>query len=162
MSQRASIRGARATGEAAAQNDATDLGWLGELIGFKLRVAHEASARLFSHSTSSNAPHFAILWLIKLNPGLTQIALARAVSRDSSSMTALLDDLCNRGFIKRERSPDDRRSYALLITKAGNKALEDLKLKVDVHERDLDALFTLQEKAQLIEMLDRIATGLSR
>lgn len=162
MPQKASMRSARAAADTASSGDATDLGWLGELIGFKLRVAHEASARLFSHSTSSNAPLFAILWLIRLNPGLTQIALARAVSRDSSSMTALLDDLCDRGFIKRERSPDDRRSYALLITKAGNKALEDLKQKVDVHERDLNALFTRQEKAQLIEMLGRIATGLTR
>ena len=162
MAPRAISRSPRSAGEAGAQPEPTDLGWLGGLIGFKLRVAHEASARVFSHSVTSNAPHYAILSLIKFNPGLTQIALSRAVSRDSSSMTALLDDLCDRGFIVRERSPEDRRSYALSITKAGLKALEDLKRKVDLHERDLDGLFSRAEKAQLIGMLDRIAAGLAR
>ncbi|MBI1204962.1 MAG: MarR family transcriptional regulator [Rhodopseudomonas sp.] len=163
MAPRATSRSLRTAGEEARMSPAPiDLGWLAGLIGFKLRVAHEASARVFSHSVSSNAPHYAILSLIKFNPGLTQIALSRAVSRDSSSMTALLDDLCDRGLIVRERSPDDRRSYALSITKAGLKTLDDLKRKVDVHERDLNALFSREEKARLIEMLDRIATGLAR
>jgi DNA-binding MarR family transcriptional regulator len=138
-----------------------DLGWLQGLIGFNLRIAYDASARAYLKSVASTAPHFAMLALIHLNPGLTQVALSRAVSRDSSSLTAILDDLCGRKLVTRTRPEHDRRSYELRITAAGVKALEKLKLKVDAHEQELNRLFTRDEKASLVDMLRTIATGLS-
>jgi DNA-binding MarR family transcriptional regulator len=143
------------------QSDSIDLGWLQELIGFNLRIAYEASARAYLQSVASTAPHFAMLALIYLNPGLTQVALSRAVSRDSSSLTAVLDDLCKRRLVTRTRPDHDRRSYELRITPAGVKAMEKLKQKVDAHERELNELFTRQEKISLVNMLQKIVQGLS-
>ena len=151
--------------DTAIQTEDIDLGWLGGVIGFNLRIAHEASVRAYLQSVPSTSPlawRFAILALIDLNPGLTQTALARAVMRDSSTLTAVLDDLCNRGFITRTRPDHDRRSYQLRITAVGIKFMKQLKLKVEAHEGELDSLFTREQRALLIKMLKQIALGLPR
>jgi DNA-binding MarR family transcriptional regulator len=150
--------------DAAIQTEGIELGWLEGLIGFNLRIAHEASVRAYLQSLPSTGPlawRFAILALIDLNPGLTQTALARAVMRDSSTLTAVLDDLCNRGFITRTRPDHDRRSYELRITPAGIKFMKQLKSKVEAHEGELDRLFTKEQRALLIRMLKQIVSGLS-
>jgi DNA-binding MarR family transcriptional regulator len=151
--------------DAATPTEDIYLGWLGGVIGFNLRIAHEASVRAYLQSLPSTGPlawRFAILSLIDLNPGLTQTALARAVMRDSSTLTAVLDDLCNRGLITRTRPDHDRRSYELRITATGIKFMKQLKLKVEAHEGELDRLFTREQRAILIKMLKQITSGLSR
>ena len=155
----------KVTKNTAIQSDEIDLGWLGGLIGFNLRIAHEASVRAYLQSIQSVGPlawHFAILALIDLNPGLTQTALARAVNRDSSSLTPVLDDLCDRKLITRNRPDHDRRRHELRITAAGIKSMERLKSKVEAHERELDRLFTREQRALLIRMLKQIASGLAK
>ena len=60
-----------------------DLGFLSDAVGFYLRTAHEAAFRAFLKRVgdSSTPPwRMAILVLIDANPGLTQVALARARS----------------------------------------------------------------------------------
>jgi DNA-binding MarR family transcriptional regulator len=145
----------------SGRGEGVDLGWLQNLIGFNLRIAYDASARAYLQSVASTAPHFAMLTLIYLNPGLTQVALSRAVSRDSSSLTAVLDDLCDRQLVTRARPEHDRRSYELRITPAGIKVMKKLKQKVDAHERELNSLFTPQERASLVAMLQKVAKGLA-
>jgi DNA-binding MarR family transcriptional regulator len=141
-----------------------ELGWLGGTVGFNLRIAQEASVRAYLRSVTDSgalAWRFAILAFIDLNPGLTQAALARAIMRDTSSMTAILDDLCNRELITRVRPDHDRRSYALRITPRGVKAMEELRANVQAHERELDRLFTREQRTMLIAMLKQISSGLS-
>jgi DNA-binding MarR family transcriptional regulator len=150
--------------EAASPASQIELGWLGGTIGFNLRIAQEASVRAYLRSVADTGTlpwRFAILALIDQNPGLTQVALARAVRRDTSSLTSALDDLCNQGLVTRIRPEHDRRSYALRITPLGTRAMDDLKAKVRAHERELDRLFTRDQRAQLIEMLRQIASNLS-
>lgn len=154
----------KASKEPSSQNGTIELGWLGGAIGFNLRVAQEASVRAYLRSvadTGTLAWRFAILAFIDLNPGLTQAALARAVMRDTSSLTSVLDDLCDRRLVTRIRPNHDRRSYALRITPLGIKAMEGLKAKVQAHERELDRLFTKEQRSALIEMLKQITSGLS-
>ena len=156
-----SARKRRDTPEAASGE--LDLGWLGGTIGFNLRVAQEASVRAYLRSladTGTLAWRFAMLELIDLNPGLTQAALAKAVMRDTSSLTPALDDLCDRGLVTRVRPDHDRRSYELRITPRGKAAMDALKTKVQAHERDLDRLFTREQRTQLIAMLRHIARAL--
>jgi len=156
-----SLKNSTKTATAGGRNSNVDLGWLQGLIGFNLRIAHEASSRVYLQSIARTAPHFAILTLINMNPGLTQVALARAVSRDSSSLTAILDDLCKRKLVSRTRPEHDRRSYELRITDTGRKAMEELRIKVSNHEEELNKLFTRQEKAALIAMLRKISASFS-
>ena len=161
---------ARTTRKRAADAPASDigneinLGFFEDAVGFYLRTAHEAAFRAFlKRVADSNTPpwRFAILALIDANPGLTQVALARATRRDPSSLTPALDDLCDRGLVTRIRPVHNRRSYALRLTPLGKKALQQLKTSAATHERELDRLVGQEQRAQFIETLKRIAAGLA-
>jgi DNA-binding MarR family transcriptional regulator len=140
-----------------------DLGWLGGTVGFYLRTAQEAAFHAFARragKASARPWRFAILALIDGNPGLTQGALARALRRDTSSLTPALDDLCRSGFVIRQRVEDNRRSYALTLTPEGRRAMRELMASAVEHERELDRLVGRENRAELIRTLQRIAAGL--
>jgi DNA-binding MarR family transcriptional regulator len=140
-----------------------DLGWLGGTVGFHLRTAQEAAFHAFAKRAGESGARpwqFAILSLIDANPGLTQAALARALRRDTSSLTPVLDELSNRGLVTRERVAHNRRSYALNISPEGKKAMRELMVSAVDHERELDRLVGRENRAEFIRILRRIATGL--
>lgn len=140
-----------------------DLGWLGGTVGFYLRTAQEAAFHAYARRAGNAGARpwrFAILALIDVNPGLTQAALARALRRDTSSLTPALDDLSRRGFVIRERVEDNRRSYSLTLTPAGRRAMRELMKIAAEHEREVDRLVGRGDRARFIRTLQRIATGL--
>jgi DNA-binding MarR family transcriptional regulator len=140
-----------------------NLGWLGDTIGFNLRVAQEASVRTYLRSVADSGTlqwRFAILALIHENPGMTQAALGRAIKRDTSSLTPALDDLCSRGLVTRIRPEHDRRSYELRLTARGKTAMEQLRAKVRAHEAELDQLISKEQRVRLIQILRQITAGL--
>lgn len=141
-----------------------ELGWLEDTVGFSLRIAQEAAFRAYIKRVgdSSTPPwRFAVLALIDANPGLTQVALSRATLRDSSSLTPALDDLCDRGLVTRTRPEHDRRSYELRLTPRGKKAMQELKVSAEEHEKELDRLVGREQRAQFIQTLKRISAGLT-
>jgi hypothetical protein len=62
---------------------------------------------------------FTALILIVDNPDLSQTALAGALAMERSNLVTIIDELENSGWILRNPAPNDRRSYALHATPAG-------------------------------------------
>src|SRR5215468_8529991 len=144
------------------RNGDVRLGLLGDWIGFHLRLAQDASFRAFAKH--SGQPHlkpgrFAAMMVIHNNPGISQVALGRAISRDKSTVTPLVQELHRRGFVHRSPSSDDRRSMTLTLTRAGEAALADLRIHARAHDRRLD-LIVGRHKATLLRLLRKIASGL--
>jgi DNA-binding MarR family transcriptional regulator len=142
----------------------TKLSWLGSTVGFHLRTAQEAAFQSFaSRANGADARpwRFAVLALIDANPGLTQGELAAAIRRNTSSLTPVLDDLCRRGYVSRQRLKDDRRAYALKLTAKGNTARIKLMASAVEHERELDRIVGA-DRAQFIRILQSIVAALSR
>ena len=88
----------KAAGAAArpARNGDIRLGALADFIGFHLLLAQNASFRAFArHSGQPDLKpgRFAALMVIRNNPGITQVALGRAISRDKSTITPLVQEL---------------------------------------------------------------------
>jgi DNA-binding MarR family transcriptional regulator len=139
------------------------LGPLEDFIGFHLRLAQEASFRAFAERVGDpglRPSRFAMLAIIRENPGLTQRALSRASGRDTSTLTTALDDLVRRGLVVRERAEADRRSYALSLTPRGQRVLGRLTAHARAHDDRLDALVGSRGKATLLRLLRRIVEGL--
>jgi DNA-binding MarR family transcriptional regulator len=99
------------------------------------------------------------MMVIHNNPGLTQIELSRAIARDKSSVTPLIQELARDGLVTRRSSKEDRRSIKLKLTKAGESALTTLLGHATDHDRKLDAIVA-GRKAELIALLKKIATDL--
>jgi DNA-binding MarR family transcriptional regulator len=151
-------RGRNRANEAAA--DPIDFGPLAGWVGFNLRVAQEAAFQSFSRRSleiGQNPGRFATLTLIDRNPGISQTELSQAAGRDKSSLTPVLDNLVRRGLVERKRMDRDRRTYRLTLTPAGRKVLASMMRCARGHERLLDEVIGVRDRARFIEICKKIA-----
>ena len=151
---------ARARGNAAGE---VDYGPLHDWIGFNLRMAQDASFQAFSRRSKEigfKPGRFATLTLIGRNPGISQTALSRANGRDKSTLTPLLTDLVRRRLVRRTRTQNDRRTYQLALTAAGEQLLSQLTALARAHERKIDAVIGARERARFLRILRRLAAEL--
>ena len=77
-------------------------------------------------------------------------------------MVPVLDLLEARCWVARKPCKADRRSYALALTKAGAGLLARVSPLVRRHERQFNAGLGKEEKAVLIELLERVAAAAGR
>lgn len=159
-----SDRRKKAAGAAADAAKAIDFGPLATWVGFNLRMAQASSFQAFSklsQDVGENPGRFATLMLIAKNPGISQTALSRANGRDKSSLTPVLEDLVRRGLIQRQRMHNDKRTYRLKLTPAGEKTLAKLIGAARRHEENLDRVIGARERTRFLATLRRIAADLS-
>ncbi len=139
------------------------LGYLNEFVGFHLRLAQDASNRVFSRHRDKDLMkpgRFPALAIIHLNPGISQSALGRAIARDKSTVSPLIKDLQKNGFISRKASVHDRRSVTLALTKKGERILTKLHARATEHENELDRLIG-SSKGRFVTILERIVAGMA-
>lgn len=88
--------------------------------------------------------------------------IAGAIRLSLSGATLLVDRLCDKKLVKRERSSEDRRIVEVALTDEG-RALREAALEGRV-ERVREALKTLSagEQAMLLELLDKLGAGLKQ
>lgn len=147
----------------AARNGDIDLGPLENWIGFHLRLAQSASFQAFTREARGvdlSPGRFATLMIIGRNPGISQTALSRANARDKSSLTPVLEDLERRRLIRRVRPKDDRRSYQLLLTPAGERLLQELTACAERHDRNLDRIIGPRDRARFLKTLKKLIAKL--
>jgi DNA-binding MarR family transcriptional regulator len=98
--------------------------------------------------------------LVALNDGKISTAgeLARTICHDSGSLTRLVDQMVERGFITRSRCEQDRRSVRLALTARGRGMVEALapdvmnfwnKRLVGFSHEEIDTLIALLTKLVL-------------
>lgn len=140
-----------------------DLGPLKDWIGFHLRLAQTAAFHAFARLTEEfdiRPGRFAVLMLIGRNPGISQTALSRANGRDKSTLTPALADLGRRRLIVRRRTAEDRRSYRLFLTPAGEAMLAELTRRAARHEESLERIVGKADRARFMDILRRLTTEL--
>lgn len=105
----------------------------------RLRAIEEA---LFAPFELSAQQYNALRLLQAAAPeGLRTLELGKLLISRAPDMTRLLDRLEQRGWIQRERLPQNRRVVEVVITPAGSKLLQDLQQPVrDCHEQQLGHL----------------------
>jgi DNA-binding MarR family transcriptional regulator len=74
-----------------------------------------------------------------------------------SGLVAIIDELEERGLVRRQDSREDRRTYELHLTDKGQVALRDISRIAQEHNDSLCATLSQQEREQLTEFLQRIA-----
>ena len=81
--------------------------------------------------------------------------MARGIGVDPSYITALVDDLDQRGLARREPAPYDRRVKIIVLTDAGRALAEEIDAVVSVPPAAFGAL-TQSELRQLRDLLDKV------
>lgn len=138
-----------------------DRGLLPTLLGYALRRTQSAVfadfSATFAKSGEALTPgEFGLLVLVERNAGMSQMALARALGIDRSTLVPILNRLQQRGFLLRNASPTDGRTHALALTPAGEKALSRFARLVRAHEKRIAAGLSATETRALIELLDKV------
>jgi DNA-binding MarR family transcriptional regulator len=118
-------------------------------------AAMKFAERLAEHDLTP--PQAGILRLIRTSPGLSQQALAERLGILPSRVVGFVDDLEDRGLVRRDRDPADRRANVLVLTAAGGRALRTLGTVARAHESEICAALTERERRQLTALLGRVA-----
>jgi DNA-binding MarR family transcriptional regulator len=118
-------------------------------------AAANFAERLSPHQLTP--PHAGILRLIAQSPGLSQQELANRLRMHASRLVAFVDELENKRLLQRQNSTEDRRVYALHLTREGKAALELIGEVAKQHTKALCAALSEDERVLLADMLLRIA-----
>ena len=100
---------------------------------------------------------FAVLVLIRSNPGLKQTAISKALGIQKANFVALLDRLEKRGLTERRTVGGDRRSFALHLTRAGETFVAKMEAAHSAFERRLTERLGPARSRQLLQLLNDFA-----
>ena len=143
---------------------AVDLGPLATTLGFALRRAQVAVAADFAdhfRREEIRPSQFAVLTVLRHNPGLRQTQVSFALGIKRTNFVPLIDELERRGFAERRRVPGDRRAAALFRTREGDAMLDRLEAIAREHEGGFIARLGATDHARLLALLRRIGDDAS-
>jgi DNA-binding MarR family transcriptional regulator len=98
-----------------------------------IHLLHRASQRaseIFAIETRDfdlTARQYAVLTTVAQNEGLSQTGLVRLTGIDRSTLADVVQRLLKRGIIERQRTAQDGRTYAVMLSGQGRELLEEIK-----------------------------------
>lgn len=145
--------------EAAPHTGQLDRGWLDQLVGYHLRMAHVALHRDFALTMASfdlTQKQLAAIELIATNPGASQVDIAQSLSMDRATMMGVVKRLQAKGLVERRNSTADRRRQEIRLTPHGTEVLHRVHAVIEEHERNFCSVLDANEQKTLIDMLKRL------
>ena len=133
-------------------------------LGYHIRQAQVAVFRDLSHSTDGIAltpGEFSLLTIVRANPGISQVTLAKLYELDKSTLSHSVKVLVNRGCIIRRRIKEDRRYFGLKLTVGGSRLLDQYTEVIEAQERLMEDVLGANDHNRLRELLMRVSKALS-
>jgi DNA-binding MarR family transcriptional regulator len=134
---------------------------LHDYTGYLLRRAYVKASGIAQECMPDDARvrEAAVLAIIDEHGALSQRELSDLTHVNPTLIVKLVDVLELKGWVRRERSPADRRSYALAITADGKRARAKLDADLDRGEADLMQCLTRNEVDELRTLLTKVLDG---
>ena len=129
------------------------------LVGYNLRRAYAA---LLQHFNAYFSPfdirpvQFTLLGHLYNNPDASQSQVGKVLDVQRANLVTLLDELEQRGLLRREPSRDDKRSRVLNLTAEGKQLTEQLLEINEKSVRDIDQVIDKEDRMRLIELLQAV------
>jgi DNA-binding MarR family transcriptional regulator len=126
------------------------------------RLGQESMARFRRAVRPLNlgAQEFIVLKQLQALGSCSQGELADALGIDYSNLAGVTGGLYKRGLIERSRDSADRRRYVVELTAEGHQLLVDADQAIGSVEEDMLAALGDEERAQLWDLLRRMADAL--
>jgi DNA-binding MarR family transcriptional regulator len=125
-------------------------------LGYTLRRAQLSTFQEFTEYMASydvRPAQFAVLVLIRANPGMTQSAIGGFLGIQKANFVNLLDRLADRGLTERRQVGGDRRSSALHLTKTGEAFVRKIEAAHETLEMRLSERLGERKSQQLLKLL---------
>jgi DNA-binding MarR family transcriptional regulator len=132
--------------------------------GYLLRVAHDRAHKLKSDSLPEGAHprDYSLLVALRTMGPISQQRLAERMRVNRTLVVGIVDELERRGWVERRRDPEDRRSYRLHVTPAGEAAMAQMGPHVKAASAALAEPLTDAERERLHELLRGLIAGEGR
>jgi len=121
---------------------------LGPLLG-RVHDAHRELAAQALAPLGVSPKSFGALAVLDADGPLSQQRLAERQGVDRTTMVAVIDELEQTGAVERRDDPDDRRAYAVHLTRSGRRLLGRARTLVIDDEQTFLAPLTPAEQRQL-------------
>jgi MarR family transcriptional regulator, lower aerobic nicotinate degradation pathway regulator len=128
--------------------------------GYLIRRAHQTSMAIFAEELSDfevTALQFAIVQALLDEPGADQITVAQRVALDAATSGSVIMRLEERGWLRREPSPSDKRRKLLWLTLEGENAAMQMKKPAKKVQQRLMQSLSEEQRAQFVALLKRIS-----
>ncbi len=96
---------------------------------------------------------YIVLTALVEQPVRTQVALAQAINADKSRIIGVLDDLQQRGLIKRQPDAADRRVHLLSLTPAGDRLRRSVQAGIRRSEEEVLAALPAADREPFLRSL---------
>ena len=100
------------------------------------------------------------LGVLDRRDGITQTELADYLELDKSTIGRLLDRLEERGFIRREKDPNDRRVFRIFIAKTAYPVLTELEQVADGVRAQALSGISEEDNEKLLALLGQVKKNL--
>ncbi|WP_067891444.1 MarR family winged helix-turn-helix transcriptional regulator [Nocardia vaccinii] len=133
---------------------------LSRLIGMTAAQTHRVAGEAL-RTVGAHKDHFvALAALAEFGPA-SQAALSGRARIYKSDLVSVLNDLEQRGWVRRAPDPADKRRNVITITAAGKGHLAELDRILDGVNEHIMAPLSHDERVQLFDLLGRINTHLA-
>ncbi|WP_448530500.1 MarR family winged helix-turn-helix transcriptional regulator [Raineya sp.] len=136
-----------------------------EAIGLYFHLLDKSYHKLLSYDLDFTGleRYFFILWAIaKAEKPLSQQNLADLLKVDKATIVRIIDDLEQRGYIKRFLNEKDKRAYTLALGKKGERYIQDIQEGIRNLNEELLFNFSPREKEIFLELLRKAYQNLSQ
>jgi DNA-binding MarR family transcriptional regulator len=101
-----------------------------------------------------------VLYRLSMDSGISQKELADSIFKDQPNTTRILDKMAQKGLIRRDPNPSDRRSFLVFLTAKGKKLREELLPVVRQLRSKAMAGFSEAEMKLTKELIQRFLANL--
>lgn len=130
-------------------------------VWWTANLLRKISSKFFQDFNSSDA-QFNILVLIKDSPvPLTQKDLSHKLLVDKSNITGLIDRLQRQKLIQRIPVEGDRRSYHIVLTKAGEKLITRIDQQYTAKVAEIMSSLSERDCTDIIRLMRKMRTSIS-
>lgn len=129
-------------------------------LGMLLAEAHNRSRERLNGALRPlgvNVRGLCVLLALPLYGPVSQRDLIDRIGIDKSTMVRLIDELEDGGLIARERTPQDRRAYSIVLTPQGEETLAKARRTTEEVGGEMFGGFTGPERRLLVDLLRRLA-----
>ncbi len=116
---------------------------------------------LMEMDTDLSKTEFISLFMLEKKKGCTMSDLAESVSVPLSTATGIVDRLVKRGYVKRDRSEEDRRVVVVYLTSRGLEVIDRYREQLQAVLFRVISALTPGETEQLMHLMQKIYTVLS-
>lgn len=133
-------------------------------LGYRIKLLSQLLTRKFQERLEPlglTPFHWVVLCCLWQEDGLATCKIGERLQQVGGTLTGVLDRMEERGLVRRERDPRDRRIYRIWLTPAGRQLEQVLPpMSKELWDEALAGIAT-PERQQLSQLIDRAIANLS-